>query len=165
MRRAGEVPGVPALDALADRDSRQFASSNGPGACGRNPLPAVRTGSVHCLKNGHPAHVFTDEDRRKAAAVTNQIRREKREIPELELLNEDLARRKATREARLARKREQARRRREARRQTEKFELWIERGYGARISPGEDRRRFFRRLWTTALRRARCARSDAGRRA
>jgi hypothetical protein len=38
---------------------------------------------MHLLKNGHPAHVFTNEDRRKAAAVTNQIRREKREIFEL----------------------------------------------------------------------------------
>jgi hypothetical protein len=27
----------------------------------------------HLLKNGHPAHVFTTEDRRKAAAATNQF--------------------------------------------------------------------------------------------
>jgi hypothetical protein len=88
---------------------------------------------MHLLKNGHPAHVFTDEDRRKAAAVTNQIRREKREILELELLTEQLERRKATREARLARKREQARRRREARREAERIRIWIERGYGAKF--------------------------------
>ncbi|MEX0816576.1 MAG: hypothetical protein WD027_03965 [Gaiellales bacterium] len=37
---------------------------------------------IHLLKNGHPAHVFTDEDRRKGAAVTNEIRREKRALLE-----------------------------------------------------------------------------------
>jgi hypothetical protein len=97
---------------------------------------------MHLLKNGHPAHVFTLEDRRKAATVTNQIRREKREIFELECLNRELAQRHARDEARLARKREQARRRREARRaqsdaqrEREKIDLWLERGYGARARP------------------------------
>jgi hypothetical protein len=50
------------------------------------------TGSMHRLKNGHPAHVFTDDDRRKAAAVTNQIRRERAEILELGLENQALER-------------------------------------------------------------------------
>jgi septal ring factor EnvC (AmiA/AmiB activator) len=68
---------------------------------------------MHLLKNGHPAHVFTAEDRRKAAAVTNQIRREMRELVELELLNRELERRVARIDARRRRKREQARRRRE----------------------------------------------------
>jgi hypothetical protein len=97
---------------------------------------------MHLLKNGHPAHVFTNEDRRKAAAVTNQIRREKREIFELECLNRELAERHARREARLARKREQARRRREAQRaqseaehERERIDTWLERGYGTRIRP------------------------------
>jgi hypothetical protein len=35
---------------------------------------------MHLLKNGHPAHLFTIEDRRKAAAVTNEIRRQKRAL-------------------------------------------------------------------------------------
>jgi hypothetical protein len=97
---------------------------------------------MHLLKNGHPAHVFTDEDRRKAARVTNQIRREKREIFELELLNRELAERLTRREKRLARKRDQARERREAqhvqseaRRERERIGTWLERGYGARIRP------------------------------
>ena len=38
----------------------------------------MRHSSRGNLKNGHPAHVFTLEDRRKAAAVTNEIRHEKR---------------------------------------------------------------------------------------
>jgi hypothetical protein len=87
---------------------------------------------MHLLKNGHPAHVFTDEDRRKAAAVTNQIRREMRELVELELLDREIKRRADAREARLQRKREKARRRREAIRQAQQVEIWLERGYGAR---------------------------------
>jgi hypothetical protein len=67
---------------------------------------------MHLLKNGHPAHVFTDEDRRKAAAATNRIRREKREIAELMWLNQGMDERLAAREARLRRKREQQRARR-----------------------------------------------------
>jgi hypothetical protein len=97
---------------------------------------------MHLLKNGHPAHVFTDEDRRKAAAVTNQIRREMRELVELELLNRELDRRVARIEAKRQRKRQQARRRREAQRvqteeqrEREKIDLWLERGYGARMRP------------------------------
>jgi hypothetical protein len=68
---------------------------------------------MHLLKNGHPAHVFTHEDRRKSAAVTNQIRRERAEILALELENRALERRLAVVEARRRRKREYARRRRE----------------------------------------------------
>jgi hypothetical protein len=97
---------------------------------------------MHLLKNGHPAHVFTDEDRRKAAAVTNQIRREMRELVEQELLNRELDQRVARIDARRARKREQARRRREAQRaqseaqrERERIDTWLERGYGARIGP------------------------------
>jgi hypothetical protein len=93
--------------------------------------------AVILSKNGHPAHVFTDEDRRKAAAVTNQIRREMRELVELELLNRELERRVARIEAKRERKREQARRRREARRAQddatrapERVDDWLERGYG-----------------------------------
>jgi hypothetical protein len=59
----------------------------------------------------HPAHVFTDEDRRKAAAVTNQIRHERAEILALELENRVLERRLAVVEARRQRKREYARQR------------------------------------------------------
>jgi hypothetical protein len=95
---------------------------------------------MHLLKNGHPAHVFTDEVRRKAAAVTNQIRREMRELVELELLNRELERRAARIEAKRERKREQARRRREAQRVQEdatraqqRVDYWLERGYGARM--------------------------------
>jgi hypothetical protein len=44
----------------------------------------------HLLKNGHPAHVFTDEDRRKAAAVTNEIRREKRLLLEQLRMNREI---------------------------------------------------------------------------
>jgi hypothetical protein len=67
---------------------------------------------MHLLKNGHPAHVFTDEDRRKAAAVTNEIRREKRALFEQERINRELEQMFARRHARLARKRVQARARR-----------------------------------------------------
>jgi hypothetical protein len=97
---------------------------------------------MHLLKNGHAAHVFTAEDRRKAAAVTNQIRREMRELVELELLNRDLQRRVARIEAKRRRKREQTRRRREAQREQddatraqERVDYWLERGYGARMRP------------------------------
>jgi septal ring factor EnvC (AmiA/AmiB activator) len=98
---------------------------------------------MHLLKNGHPAHVFTDEDRRKAAAVTNQIRRERRELVELELLNRELDRRVARIEAKRQRKREQARRRRqrlraqapyesEARQlESERVPEWFARGHPA----------------------------------
>jgi hypothetical protein len=68
---------------------------------------------MHLLKNRHPAHVFTDQDRRKAAAVTNQIRRERAEILALELENQALERRLAVVEARRQRKREYAQRRRD----------------------------------------------------
>jgi regulator of replication initiation timing len=65
------------------------------------------------LKNGHPAQVFTNEDRRKAAAITNEIRRERAETLALELENQALERRLAVVEARRRRKSEYARRRRE----------------------------------------------------
>ena len=75
------------------------------------------------MKNGAPAHVLTTEDRRKAAATTNEIRRAKREhferMEELRELDAWIAKR----EARKQRKREQERRRREQRR-------WLEQGYG-----------------------------------
>jgi hypothetical protein len=45
---------------------------------------------MHLLKNGHPAHQFTDEDRRKAAAVTNEIRREKRALFEQLRVNQEM---------------------------------------------------------------------------
>jgi hypothetical protein len=68
---------------------------------------------MHLLKNGHPAHVFTDGDRRKAAAVTNQIRREKRALFEHARLKREIQERLARDDARRRRKSEQARRRRE----------------------------------------------------
>ena len=87
-----------------------------------------QTRKIHRLKNGVPAHVLTTEDRRKAAAVTNEIRREKRLLLDALELDRQVEAGLAKREARRARKREQARRRRaEGRTST-----WIERGYGAR---------------------------------
>jgi hypothetical protein len=68
---------------------------------------------VHRLKNGHPAHVFTDEDRRKAAAVTNEVRREKRLLLEQLRFNAEIEEMVARDEARQKRRRE---RRRAARR-------------------------------------------------
>ena len=100
---------------------------------------------MHLLKNGHPAHVFTDEDRRKAAAVTNQIRRERAEILALELENRVLERRLAVVEARRQRKREYARRRRERLRAeaeetaegTAAVPAWFAHGYPAPTRPHE----------------------------
>jgi hypothetical protein len=79
---------------------------------------------MHVLKNGHPAHVFTTEDRRKAAAVTNEIRREKRALFEQERINRELAEMFARHEERKRRKREKQRARRaelEARARVEKY--------------------------------------------
>jgi hypothetical protein len=64
---------------------------------------------MHLLKNGHPAHVFTDEDRRKAAAVTNEIRREKRALLEQMRFNAEVDRMWASDEARRERRREKRR--------------------------------------------------------
>jgi hypothetical protein len=69
---------------------------------------------MHLLKNGHPAHVFTDEDRRKAAAVTNEIRREKRALLEQLRLNREIEQMLARDAARRERRREKQRHRREA---------------------------------------------------
>jgi hypothetical protein len=69
---------------------------------------------MHLLKNVHPAHVFTDDDRRKAAAVTNEIQREKRALLEQLRLQHEIEERLARDEARRRRKRERARRRRSA---------------------------------------------------
>jgi hypothetical protein len=88
---------------------------------------------MHLLKNGHPAHVFTDEDRRKAAAVTNEIRREKRILFERIRLNQELEEMLARDAARRRQKAEKQRRRREARKQAEQVEVWFKRGYGARL--------------------------------
>jgi hypothetical protein len=68
---------------------------------------------MHLLKNGHPAHVFTDEDRRKAADVTNEIRREKRALFEQLRLNEQLEQMFARDAARRERKAAKERRRRQ----------------------------------------------------
>jgi hypothetical protein len=67
----------------------------------------------HCLKNGHPAHVFTPEDTRKAADVTNQIRREKRALLEQLRLNREMEQMLATNTARRKRRAEKQRRRRQ----------------------------------------------------
>jgi hypothetical protein len=70
----------------------------------------------HLLKNGHPAHILTTEDRRKAAGSTNAARRLKREIAEDEKLSRQADLMLARDEERRARKREQERRRRETKR-------------------------------------------------
>jgi hypothetical protein len=77
---------------------------------------------MHLLKNGHPAHVFTVDDRRKAAAVTNEIRREKRSIVERERLNQELERMRATDAARRQREAAKERRRREEKKRLAAFE-------------------------------------------
>jgi hypothetical protein len=64
---------------------------------------------MHLLKNGHPAHVFTTADRRKAAAVTNEVRQAKREPFEQERINRELEEYFARLEARRRRKREKQR--------------------------------------------------------
>jgi hypothetical protein len=64
---------------------------------------------MHLLKNGHPAHVFTDADRRKAAAVTNEIRREKRALLEQMRFNAEIEQMWAADEARRQRRREKRR--------------------------------------------------------
>src|ERR671915_224387 len=69
---------------------------------------------MHVLKNGHPAHVFTDEDRRKGAAVTNETRRAKHELFEQERINRELEEYFARLEARRWRKREKQHARRAA---------------------------------------------------
>jgi hypothetical protein len=68
---------------------------------------------MHPLKNGHPAHLFTIEDRRKAAAVTNEIRRQKRALFEQLRLNQELEQMFARDAARRQRKAAKQRRRRE----------------------------------------------------
>jgi hypothetical protein len=88
---------------------------------------------LHLLKNGHPAYVFTTEDRRKAAAKTNAIRRARRVAAEEELFRRGVAQLIARDEARRLRKREKERRRREAKREARQIEVWLERGYGARL--------------------------------
>ncbi len=67
----------------------------------------------HRPKNDHPAHVFTVGDRRKAAAATNEIRREKRYIVERLRLNRELEQMFARDAARRQRKAAKQRRRRE----------------------------------------------------
>jgi hypothetical protein len=68
---------------------------------------------MHLLKNGHPAHLFTLEDRRKAAAVTNEIRRQKRALFEQLRLNREMEQMLAKDEARRERRAAKQRRRRE----------------------------------------------------
>jgi hypothetical protein len=83
---------------------------------------------MHLLKNGHPAHVFTLEDRRKAAAVTNEIRRQKRALFEHLRLNREMEQMLARDAARRRRGAQKQKRRRDAQR----ARYWVERGYGAR---------------------------------
>lgn len=71
---------------------------------------------MHLLKNGHPAHELTIKDRRKAAAVTNEIRREQRALLEQLRFNRWLEETIARDEARRRRRRERARRERAAKR-------------------------------------------------
>lgn len=59
----------------------------------------------HLLKNGHPAHVFTDEDRRKGAETTNRRRRVVREAFEDEKFERGVAELLARDEARRLKRR------------------------------------------------------------
>jgi hypothetical protein len=117
----------------------------------RNPHP-------HLLKNGHPAHVFTTEERRKGAAATNAIKRmrrhaaadEKFERSVAELIARDEARRLRKREKQCVwRQRKQDEERREREREwaesgpptrqagdltePDRIAIWLERGYGRRV--------------------------------
>jgi hypothetical protein len=75
---------------------------------------------MHLLKNGHPAHVFTDADRRKAAAVTNEIRRANRELLDQLRLNREIEEMIERDEARRQRRREKRR----ARARVERYATW-----------------------------------------
>jgi hypothetical protein len=77
--------------------------------------------------------VFTTEDRRKAAAVTNAIRREKRALFEELRLNEEMEQMFARDAERRQRRAEKQRRRRAEQMAQNKAWYWIERGYGARL--------------------------------
>jgi hypothetical protein len=88
---------------------------------------------MHLLKNGHPAHVFTTEDRRKAAAVTNAIRREKRALFEQLRLNEEMEHMLARDAERRQRRAAKQRRRREQQAEEQKILTWVERVYGRRL--------------------------------
>jgi hypothetical protein len=88
---------------------------------------------MHVLKNGHPAHVFIADDRRKAADVTNQIRREKRALFEQFRLNQELEEMLARDAARRQRRAAKQRRRREELTKQQKIDAWVERGYGRRL--------------------------------
>jgi hypothetical protein len=88
---------------------------------------------MHLLKNGHPAHVFTLEDRRKAAAVTNEIRRQKRALFDQLRLNREVEQMLAKDKARRERRAEKQRRRREEQTEERKILMWVERGYGSRL--------------------------------
>jgi hypothetical protein len=86
---------------------------------GRASIPSA-TPAQRCFPSGLERQagadadgVFTDEDRRKAADVTNEIKREKRAIFERERLNEYLEKLRATQTARRARNAAKQRRRRE----------------------------------------------------
>jgi hypothetical protein len=101
------------------------------------------------LKNGHPAHVFTDEDRRRGAATTNAIKRARRQAFEDEKFERAIEEMMAVDEARRARRHaryERTKRERPAARRPEPYEadvsgygqpgpdkvaIWLERGYGA----------------------------------
>jgi len=110
----------------------------------------------HLLKNGHPAHVLTTEDRRKAAESTNAIRRLKREALEDERFTREIEAMLARDDARRARKSRRARERYLRKKsdqageaqgnepelyradlsgyelsEEEKAAIWVERGYGA----------------------------------
>ena len=85
------------------------------------------------LKNGHPAHVYTMEDRRKAADVTNQIRREKCALFEQLRLNQKLGEMLARDAARRQRRAAKQRRRREELTEQQRIDTWVERGYGRRL--------------------------------
>ena len=79
------------------------------------------------------AQVFTIDHRRKAAAVTNQIRREKRALFEQRRLNQEIEQRLAKDAARRKRRAEKQRRRREELTEKERIDAWVERGYGRRL--------------------------------
>src|SRR4051812_29265960 len=55
------------------------------------PQPSTTQRKPHLLKNGHPAHVLTTEERRKGAARTNAIRRMRREAADDEMFERAVA--------------------------------------------------------------------------
>lgn len=93
-----------------------------------------RATPIGTLRNGHPAHVFTPDDRRKAAAKTNAIRRARRAAANEEIFARGVAELVARDEARRLRKREKERRRREEKKRLAALPHRYEAAYRADVS-------------------------------